>query len=266
MDVLRLLAPSVAPGVIGWGSVGIGIAIFLWTSPVSPVALWRADVLLGRGRSLDAAALYDAIAATNPLPGVRARALDRSALTWSVELGQPTEARVRLEDLLYHDLTRPERADVLDRVGQLLLLEGQPLDAAVRQREAHDIAKEAPNAPDRLAQAARAALVGGDLELSARMWRRMEQDHPESVARAELGLANVALTRGDVEDALSSYVAAAAAARDKAIGSAARLGAATCLERLGDLDQALAELDSADLPPEVLESRSARIRAREALR
>jgi tetratricopeptide (TPR) repeat protein len=266
MDVLRLLAPAVAPGVLGWGSVAIGVAIFLWTSPVSPVALWRADVLLGQGRAHDATALYDAIAATNPIPGVRARALDRSALTWSVELGQPTEARVRLEELLYHRMSRAEQAEVLDRVGQLLLLEGQPLDAAVRLREAHDIAKELPTAPARLARAARAASLGNDLELSARMWRRMGQDHPSELARAELGLANVALTRGDVEEALASYQAAAAHAVDAEIASAARLGAATCLERLGDLDQALAALDSADLPPAVFESRAARIRAREALR
>lgn len=261
-----MLAPGVVPRVLGWSSVAIGVALFLWTSPVSPVALWRADVMLGHGSPIEAIGLYDAIAATNPLPWVRAAALERSALTWSVELGQPSEARERLERRLNQHMSSAEQADVLDRVGQLLLLEGQSLDAAVRLREAHDIAKDAPGASDRLARAARAAANGGDLDLSARMWRRMGQDHPEQLARSELGLANVALARGEVEEALASYEAAAKHAVDKNIVSVASLGAATCLERLGDLDQALAELDAADLPPEVHASRAAQIRAREAIR
>ncbi|MEQ1505387.1 MAG: hypothetical protein ABMB14_24355, partial [Myxococcota bacterium] len=96
LQVVSLLAPSVVPRVLGWGSVAIGVAIFLWTSPVSPCALWRADVMLGHGNPYGATLLYDQIAKTNPLPNVRAAALERSALTWSVELGMPTNARDRL--------------------------------------------------------------------------------------------------------------------------------------------------------------------------
>lgn len=265
LQVVRLLAPSVVPRVVGWGSVAIGLAIFLWTSPVSPVALWRADVLLGHGQPYRAIQVYDAIAHTNPLPSLRAAALERSALTWSVELGAPHEAQDRLEQRLHQRMSDEERATVLDRLGQMLILEGRQLEAARRLREAHDIAKDLPDAPDRMARAARTAAFGGDLELAARLWRRLGTDHPEQRARSELGLANVALSQGDVEEALASYEAAADHAFDPDIRSVASLGAATCLERLGDLDEALAELDEADLPPEVLESRAKQIRAREAI-
>lgn len=266
LQIVRLLAPSIVPRVFGWGSVAIGMAIFLWTSPVSPVALWRADVMLGHGNPFQAIQVYDAISKTNPLPSVRAAALERSALTWSVELGAPHEAQARLEQRLYQRMSDEERATVLDRLGQMLILEGRQLEAARRLREAHDIAKNLPEAPDRMARAARTAAFGGDLELAARLWRRLGTDHPEQAARSELGLANVALSQGDVEEALGNYLAAADHAFDPDVASAASLGAATCLERLGDFDEALAQLEGADLPPQVRESRAKQIQAREAIR
>jgi tetratricopeptide (TPR) repeat protein len=227
--------------------------------------------MLGHGSPLAATELYDAIAHTNPLPHIRAQALERSALTWSVELGMPQEARIRLEELLHEEMTDPQRADLLDRVGELLILEGHVLEAARRLREAHDIAPEMAGASERLARAARAAASGGDLDLAARLWRRLGDAHPEERARSELGLANVALSKGDMEVALQAFEAASKFAGDLAVGghevaSVASLGSATCLERLGELDEALAELDEADLPSEVVERRAARIRAREAIR
>jgi tetratricopeptide (TPR) repeat protein len=271
LQIIRLLAPTAVPRVLGWGSVALVGAAFLWWSPLSPVALWRADVMLGQGSPLGATEIYDAIAQSNPLPHLRAAALERSALTWSVELGMPQEARVRLEMLLHQNMTEPERADLLDRVGELLVLEGHTIEAARRLREAHDIAPEVPEAAERMMRAARAASAGGDLELAARLWRRLGDAHPEERARSELGLANVALSKGDVEVALQAFEAASEFAKALAMGgpelsSVASLGSATCLERLGELDEALAELDEADLPEEVIERRAARIRAREAIR
>lgn len=221
--------------------------------------------MLGHGSPLAATEIYDSIANMNPLPNLRAAALERSALTWSVELGMPQEARVRLEQLLHQRMSDKERADLLDRVGELLVLEGHTLDAARRLREAHDIAPDLPEASERLARAARAAATGGDLDLAARLWRRLGEAHPEELARSELGLANVALSMGNVEVALRAFEAATKAATAPEIEGVARLGAATCLERLGALDQALAELDEADLPSEVAERRAAQIQARKAI-
>lgn len=265
-QVVRLLAPSIVPRVIGWSAVAIGFSMFLWTSPASPAALWRADVMLGHGEALEASEVYDAIARSNPLPRVRALALERSALTWSVELGDAHEARLRLEQRLFQNMDDAERADLLDRIGQLLVLEGEQLEASRRFREAHDIAPYLPAGPERLAKAARSAAIAGDLDLSARLWRRMGQTHPEDLGLSELGLANVALSNGDVEGALKYYESASNHAFDSDVASVASLGAATCLERLGNLDEALAELDAADLPDAVHASRAARIKAREAIK
>jgi tetratricopeptide (TPR) repeat protein len=265
LQVVKLLAPSMLSRLVGWASMATGFSIFMWSSPASPAALWRADVALGHGRALEATEIYDAIARSNPLQHIRAEALERAALTWSVELQDPSEARMRLELRLYQTMPDDERADLLERIAQLLLLEGEQLDASRRFREAHDIAPFAPGGSERLAKAARAAASAGDLDLSARLWRRLGQTHPEDLARSELGLANVSLSRGDVEGALESYENSADHAFDADVASVASLGAATCLERLGNLDQALAELDEADLPDAVRESRAAQIKAREAV-
>jgi tetratricopeptide (TPR) repeat protein len=94
----------------------------------------------------------------------------------------------------------------------------------------------------------------------------MGQTHPEDLGLSELGLANVALSNGDVEGALKYYENSSSHAFDSDVASVASLGAATCLERLGNLDEALAELDAADLPDDVRASRAARIKAREAIK
>lgn len=266
MQVVKLLAPSMLSRLAGWSLLAIGFAMFMWTSPASPAALWRADVALGHGRAFDATVIYDAIARSNPLPWVRAEALERAALTWSVELQDATEARIRLERRLYQTMPDNERADLLERIGQLLLLDGEQLEAARRFREAHDIAPFVPGGPERLAKAARTAAGAGDLDLAARLYRRLGQTHPEDRARAELGLANVALAQGELEVALESYQEAAGHAFDADVASVASLGAATCLERLGKLDEALAELAAADLPDAVRASRAARIKARQAIK
>ena len=44
---------------------------------------------------------------------------------------------------------------------------------------------------------------------------------------------------------------------------AAKLGVATTLERLGDLDEAIAEIDDSELPDEVRESRLDALRLRQ---
>ncbi len=258
-------APPTVARVLGWGAVAGVLVGLVWAHPASPCALWRGDVALGNGRPHAAVARYDDVARTHPSEGVRAEALRRSALLWEVELGHPSQARARLEELLRLAMTDTERADVLERVGLLLLDEGHPLEAARRLREAHDVDPQASDAPQRLVRSARAAASAGDLTLAERTWRRLGKLHPVHLARANVGRGHLRLQRGDAEGALTMYEAGVDHAYDPDVAAVARLGVATCLERLGDLDQALAELDAAELPPEVLDRRAGSIKARDAL-
>ncbi len=66
------------------------------------------------------------------------------------------------------------------------------------------------------------------------------------------------LAHGDAHGALSRYQRALSYDEDPSLTTMARLGAATCMERLGYLDGALAELDGIELPPEVMEARASR--------
>lgn len=252
LEVVRVLAPALVPRALGWGAVALLAAGFLWTSPLSPVPLLRADVLLGEGRALSAVAIYDAVAAENPFPSVRATALERAASVWAVELTVPREARARLEQLVWYRPGRTETAEVLADIGRLLQEEGDHAAAAVRFREAHDLAPMHPEAGDRLALAAAAADAAGDRRLADGLWRRLGRTHPEHAARAALGRATVALHEGDVQRALDAYREAEASTFDPDLAATAALGATVCLGRLGDVEGALEVLDEASLPPAVV--------------
>jgi tetratricopeptide (TPR) repeat protein len=157
VTVVRLVAPALVPRSLTYGLVALLGAGFLWSSPLSPIPLPRADVMLGRGDALGAVQLYDTVATRNPLPTVRAAALERAASVWAFELMVPREARERLERLLWYRPSRTDTAALLARIGGLLLEERDYAAAAIRFREAHDLAPMSPEAADRLAAAASAA-------------------------------------------------------------------------------------------------------------
>ncbi|MBX2797259.1 MAG: hypothetical protein KTR31_06325 [Myxococcales bacterium] len=251
--------------VVAWGAVSGCALAFLWFHPASPIALWRGDVAMGNGRPLAAVAAYDAVGTAHPAAAVRAEALRRSALVWAIELDRPDEARLRYEWLLPLPMEHAQRADVLDHLGRLLVDEARFSEAAQRLRESHDLNPEAPRAADRLVRAAQAAAAAGQAKEAERIWRRLARKHPALAARAHLGRGHLRLQRGDAVGALALYELAEDSSFDPDVASVASLGVATCLERLGDLDNALLQLDDADLPSRIRAQRRSSIRAREQL-
>lgn len=251
--------------VLIWGFFSAVALGFLWGHPASPIAMWRGDVAVGNGWPRSAIEAYDAVGRGHPSAAVRAEALRRSALVWAVELDRPDEARRRYEQVLPLQVADDERADVLDHLGQLLVDEGRYEAAAQRLREAHDLDPSAIEAGDRLVRSARAATMAGAYPLAERAWRRLAQQHPVFAARAHLGRANLRLQRGDPVGALALYEQAIDSAFDPGVAATARLGVATCLGRIGDLDGALLELDHAELPSGILAQRASSMRARAKL-
>lgn len=234
-------------------AAAIGLAAL---TPVSPLAIGQADAALGRGDAVGAAARYDAVAAWNPVRSVRRLALRRSATVWSVELGDREAARVRLERLARSGIDGAELADTREEIGNLLLDDGQLAEAARLLAAAADADPTSPDAADRLIRAAQTLDEAGDRKGADAAWDRVADRWPERRSRAELGRAEARLASGDVESALEQYRAALKHAEDPQLAAVANLGAATCLERLGDLDQALAAIDAADLPDDVRASRA----------
>ena len=246
-------ASDIAARPLIW--VGLALTLMgLWWSPVSPVALSRADVALGAGQPTLAVARYDAVARWTPVRSWRHRALDRAARVLSSELNDPSGARIRTRRLLAEQRTAQGRAETLARMAHLFQLEGRSTRAATEWLSAVDFAPTHPQAAQWWAKAAASLADAGKIHRASKQWEALLRAHPERRVEANLARARLALADGRTADALPLFddVVRHGSASEQAAG---RLGASICLERLGDLDEALAAMDQASLPDTVRESR-----------
>lgn len=260
----RLLGISVLlPAVTGACMVAL-LAGGALTTPASPLALGRADGMLGRGMPVEAVARYEAIGATSPFVSLRKQALRRAARVYELELDQPSDARRMLKMLLALGVGPAEEGTIREQLGELYLADREPQSAAHQYRLAYDAD---PSRPERLARAAEIRVQNGDLVRAARLWARLasEASDPMWRDRANLGAGELALARGAPQDALQAFQDASYAAHEPT-ARAARLGLAACYERLGELDGALAQIDHADLPTDVRERRRQALIQRQATR
>jgi TolA-binding protein len=150
-------------------------------------------------------------------------------------------------------------------LGRLRLADKRPGAAARAFLYAYESAPNAPEAPRRLRAAASARETAHDLRGADALWQRLADEHPDQRADALLARGELALGGADATEALRLFDEAAHAAPNTPQASAARLGMSTCLERLGDLEGALAEIDASDLPPDVHDRRAEAVRARIAV-
>lgn len=254
---LQWLTPTSFLAYVALGAVvlmGLG-------SARSPAALALADAAAGAGHIDLAVRRYDAIAAVGPIAEHRETALWRAGNLLDVALHDAPGARERLRRLSVIEESEL-RTSALDRLGRLLQHhEHNPSAAAIAYEDAWRADPESPDAPGRLRRAARALEEAGDIERALGVWDQLGRTYPELSGRAQLGRAALHLIRDDEAAALAAY-RDALESDDESVHAVARLGSATCLERLGNLDEALAELDAADLPEDVRDARAGTIRAR----
>lgn len=245
------------------GAVALGS--LLWLLPGSPVTLWRADAAVGEGDATTAVALYDDVAKNGWTESHQLLALRRSAAVLASDLGRPAEAVQRMEQVLSRTPDGVERGDLRERIAGLQL-DQSDLPAAVASLVAGaDADPTGPRAGARLLRAARLAADAGESELAAPLWVRLIAEHPEQRATARLAQGREALASGDAQQAHKHFQEALAEGSEVGpdVRAAAQLGLATALERLGDLEEAIAEIDSADLPTEVRDSRLDALRTRQ---
>lgn len=230
-----------------------------------PGGVQLGDAALGLGRPDVAARQYERVTEWSPFLSVTRAALERSAMVQAVELGNPVRARRDLEWLARLTSDPVERAQLKERIGQLLVDERQPLEAVRLLAESVEACPSCEEVPRRLLRAAEISAAHGDPEVAQGLFRQIANDWPAWRARAQVGRAQILLRNGQVLEALSLFEEASEHTFDANLLTVATLGAATCLERLGNLDEALAELDEADLPHEVRDARTRGMRARSAL-
>lgn len=236
-------------------SAGFALSLAVaWFSPWSPFALSRADVLLGEGRTSEALTHYDAISRGNPIPWLRHQALRRAAVLWAVDGSSPSEAKARLERLAESGAPLAVRAQALEDLGRVLMGDlDRPADASDAFLAAYRLDKDDERAGDRLVEAARSRAADGDLDAAHLLWDRVARRFPAHRALARVSQAGILLGKGQVERALRAFQEAVEHSDDDNLQHVARLGAATCMERLGDLDAAIVEIVSSDLPEDVEE-------------
>ncbi|MCB9679187.1 MAG: tetratricopeptide repeat protein [Alphaproteobacteria bacterium] len=235
----------------------------LLVTPASPLALGRADAMLGRGMPVDAVAHYEAIAVTSPFDSFKKYALRRAARVYELELDQPADARRVLQQLLQLGVTPGEQSEVREQLAELYLAERDEQAAAHQYRLAYEANRERPAL---LARSAELRAARGEIVRARNLWNQLLSEHPDTWgARANLGLGELALAQGHSAQALRPFQEAAKSDEEH-LAKAARLGLAACYERLGELDGAMAELDQADLPDDVRDRRKSALIERQSFK
>ena len=254
---LRWLTPGSS---IGFCAVALGV-VWMLASARSPLAIPMADAIAGSGRTSMAVDRYDAIAEVGISEWMRHDALWKAGNLLEIDLRNTNAARQRFRALSVIE-EAPHRADALERVGRILEHnDRRPDAAAIAFLDAWRAEPSHERAPERVRRAALAFQEAGDVDAALEAWETLELDYPSLRGRAQLGRAALFLIQDDEAAALASY-RDALEGDDASLHAVARLGSATCLERLGNLDEALAELDASDLPDDVRDARAGTIRAR----
>jgi len=246
-----------------WSVVSIACFGFLFTSSTSPLALAIADAEFGRGDHVQALAHYDAIAQRTLSTVHRDLSLERAAMIYASELRDVDTAITRLNRLIEVTESPIARTQAFLSMGRLLLESGSEDRAAVAFNKGYLSAPESKDGRKSLSLAARAYMEASQLTEAVDAWKLLMSLGQDSVYQAQLGLAETHVALGNVELALPIY---RAVTKNKAVSEdvavTAQLGIATCLDRMGNFDEAVAELDEADLPGDVFQTRSELILAR----
>ena len=255
--VLRELAPGLIP-VLGLPL----LVVFYAVTPASPWALHRADAQLGAGDVSGAVDAYRSVARWSVWPGQAREATWRAASLAASTAGEPIEARRLFRTFLKAWPEDPRVAQARLAMARLELLDfGRPDRAARQYTWAVREAPESPQAGDWLQRAGNAWLLADKPKEARAVWKQLIEDYPEDAPGAQLALGRLDLVEGEVERAYEHFQAVAVVRSRGPESTLARLGMSLCLEQLGELEGALAELDEVadELPYDVWQERRGRL-------
>jgi tetratricopeptide (TPR) repeat protein len=232
-------------------------------SPASPLCLLRADFLHGLGQVESAVGVYDQIADAGLSASLRREALHRSAVLMRIELERPMEARSRFERLAKTYVVDSDRSEAWHQVALILAESGADPEGAARafEQSAALLGTREP-AVALWMSAAQQWVRSGQGARSKQIWLTLTERFPSHRSAAYVALGQYSLGREFAGVALSWFEHAVDHAKTEDGRGLAKMGVAICLERLGNLDEAIAELDSADFPEDVREVRRRKMRER----
>ncbi len=245
------------------GALAALVLVVTVVGPWSPLTVRRAEAAVAAGDPDAARTLYVQTARWAPTDTIRAEALWNAAQISAVELGQPQRAVRLLRELTELETEGVRAAVALARLGELLDRDlRRPLRAAPAWESAADAMPDHPRAGDWLLSAADAWDRADRDPRAQNVLRRVREQYPDHAADAELRIAEDLLV-GDAARAFELYQDVATEGSDTQV-ALARFGLSVALERLGDTDAALVELEEAGLPDEVEQQRRARMEERAA--
>jgi tetratricopeptide (TPR) repeat protein len=236
------------------GFVALGAALIVL--PSSPLALVRADFLYGLGHTESALELYDDVAENGLIRTQRLSALRRSAALWSIEMNAPMESSKRWEALAKQSTNSIEQADAWRTVAQILSHDGRHADLAAQAYErSANLYVQDVDAAAQWMHAGTQWKRSGELERAKQIWITVTERYPLQRSDAYVALGRSSLSLGLGEQALSWFDNAVDTSHSAAQRGLAKMGVAISLERLGNLDEAIAELNGSSLPEDVQDVR-----------
>jgi tetratricopeptide (TPR) repeat protein len=184
-------------------------------------------------------------------------AIQRARLLCEIE-GTNEAELLRLYELAELD---EQRAEIEATIGSYYIRQQDFSVGASWLERAQQTAPNASSAGANLLAAARAREKAKQLSKAERLYTRLGKKYQDYAAQADIGLAELLLSDGKARSARRFFERAVRRASTADLSALAQFGVATCLERMGELDEALSEMDSVDLPMAILDERRDGIRA-----
>ena len=235
-------------------------ALATWYSPISPVALQLADAHIGAASYEESFVRYAKIAQVHWSASIRHQALQRAVSLHRIE-GTSEQELLHLLELTE---TPAQAAFIQAQLGLYYLTMDQYGDGAMWLEKAQQTCPTDSEAGHRLLQAARARESMAQTGKAEKLYERLGKRYKRLGAQADIGLAELLLASGKARNARRYFERAAKRAKTDDLKALAQFGVATCLERMGALEEALVEMDALDLPPRMLDERRDGIRAHQA--
>lgn len=233
----------------------------VWYSPVSPVALELADARINSAEVQTVIERYEKIARYHWSEETRTIALKRASQLCELN-DRDVDGLQRLYELA---TTSNQLANLEAQIGLLYIEQGHYSKGALWFERAERSEPEAPEAGARLLLAAQARFESNQLAKAEKLYLLVWRKYPKLGAEADIGLAELLLSTGRARSAQKYFKRAADGAGESSLKALAQFGVATCLERMGRLDEALAEMNEvSDFPENVLDERIEGIRAHQA--
>ena len=231
-------------------------ALFVLLVPGTPWSLGHGDVLAAHGQPRAAVAWYRLVARVTLDAPTRQTAWRRADVVARADLDDLHLAEALLVERLGGEVLRRSRAKILAALADLQRRRSANELAASTWERAVDEAPRHRDAPSWLLERAEVLLERGLVDAADAEFARIYRQYPRERARASLGRARIALASGRHHEALRLFDDSLAHGPSSEVEAVARLGSAVCLERLGDLDEALVMLDAPELPDAVRAVRS----------